>query len=174
MKTSLVIATAMLALLVAWVVAGEKSAVTFNELGEKTPDGRFGTQCAGITGKFRNVCDVSFYRLLAETERYHGRPVSLSGFLVEIDGDLVLFPNQESYVNGAHIDGVQLQGRGAEDSALKARAARGLKGATATGYFDAHFTGSGMWRSGALRNVQHVGVMPRDPASGVPVPPKRP
>lgn len=171
-KTILAIVAAALALSSLSVAAVGEPKVEFSERPEKSPDGRFSSQCAGIAVKSKRVCDVSFYQLLANPERFHGQLVRIVGFLVEFDGGLVLYPNSESYENGADIDGVQLYGIVLKDEVLKSRAdGQGLKGATATGYFDAHFIGPGIWRLGALHGVEHVSVMPIDPKTGVPIPP---
>ena len=72
---------------------------------EETPDGRFGTECQPRA--FGNTCMLSFYRLLASPEKYHGKLVFVSGFLIKLYGvEPMLFASRDSYNTGLPIEGI--------------------------------------------------------------------
>lgn len=121
-----------------------------------TVDGRFDTRCASSrTDASRELCYVSFYRLVASPERYHGKWVAVSGYLTQVSGRAVLFPNESSRKANALSEGIVL---------LDAKIPRqiesrldGLVAVSVSGIFDARYEG---WIAypvlGALKDVVNV------------------
>jgi hypothetical protein len=72
-----------------------------------TPDGRFNTPCDWRGG--RELCIVSFYRLIANPERYHGKLIAVTGYLRMAAGNVVLFPNELSFTGEANGEGCRVQ-----------------------------------------------------------------
>ena len=109
---------------------------------EATPDGRFGTACYpwNIHGK-NELCSVSFYGLIADPARYHGRAVKLSGYLVRVFGEPILFPNELSYKNGALTEGVELI-RAPISTDMAKQLDNGISAVRVIGIFDAKHTGT--------------------------------
>ena len=124
-----------------------------NAAPEETHDGRFGTQCAQMA--FGNTCMLSFYRLLATPEKYHGKLVFISGFLIKVAGlEPMLFPNRDSYNSGQTIEGIYIDGPIPPD--IAAHLKEGISPIWVIGVFDARFIGYDLQTLGALRNIKNI------------------
>ena len=129
----------------------------------RTPDGRFDTKCySWANDSRREFCEVSFYRLLATPEKYHGRLVGVVGFLVIVFGKPVLFANREAYEAGANYEGLVLV-----NPKLPAKIAReiriGISHVVVVGVLDAKDIGDRIPRLGSLKDVENIAVMDRLP-----------
>ena len=132
---------------------------------EETHDGRFGTQCA--QSAFGNTCMLSFYRLLATPEKYHGKLVLVSGFFIKVGGiEPMLFPNRDSYNSGETLEGIYIID-GSIPPDIAAHLKEGISPVWIIGVFDARFIGYDLRTLGALRNVKNI-VLGGFPPSLVP------
>lgn len=99
------------AFFLAWSGIGMTGSKDASNLPRTTHDGRFKTRCdAWGIDRTKELCELSFFRLIAQPEQYHGRLVGVTGFLVEDFGRFVLFPNQGSYDAGIDVEGVEITG----------------------------------------------------------------
>jgi hypothetical protein len=103
---------------------------------------------------------VSFYRLIAEPEKYDGRLVMIVGYLVDLFGAPVLFPNFSSFDSGSDVEGIELVGARFSPEILAAKK-KGVWPVYVVGIFDAKSTLSQFYRLG-LMHVTEVGLMPRN------------
>lgn len=143
------------------------SSVAFEAGGRKvrTVDGRFGTECIQwIANPSRDICYVSFYRIISTPERYDKRLVKLSGFLIKMFGQYVLFPSKDSYESGVDLDGVGIMNSDSVPKSLAQKADVGLFPVTVIGVFDAKYGGDGnspLMLLGALKDVEVIKYAPR-------------
>lgn len=133
--------------------------------GSKTTfDGRFGTQCTSwAKNPSKQLCTISFYKLISSPEKYHGRLINITGFLVDVFGRPVLFPSKSSYEGDIQIEGVELAGELNLDPVVKAHLSSGLFPVTVTGVFDAKYVGPDVPRLGELHDIVSVKYAPRIP-----------
>lgn len=155
---------ASILLLSALLLAQNLSAQT--ALPERTHDGRFGTQCyAWGRDASRELCNVSFYKLIATPEKYDGRLVSVVGFIVKIFDQVVLYPSKERYEADVPVEGIELIGTSMdpEDQKVMAHLSQGLAPVMVLAVFDGKYAGSGIPRLGAFRNIVGIRYVPRIP-----------
>jgi hypothetical protein len=120
-----------------------------------SPDGRFNTLCdAPGTPAAAQICEVPFARLIATPERFDGRVVMVTGYLILSANALVLFPDKESFDASLDVEGIDL-GAFAWKNRNKAR--RGLWPVTVSGRFDARYLGAGgIPRLGRLTEIKGI------------------
>jgi len=124
---------------------------------ETSPDGRFDTSCyRAAREEFGEQCEVSFYRLLAVPEKYHGRRVLVTGYLVQVFDRLVLYPTPERHATGIEIEGIEIEDSSAVPGDLRQAAKLGRANIAVNGVFDARYVGLGTRRLGMLRGVVRV------------------
>ena len=127
---------------------------------QRTPDGRFGTECYENAGRIysKELCQVSFYRLLAKPEMYDGRVILVIGYLIDVYGDHVLFANRESYDSGVEVEGIRLIGGKMEQDIEKIEnhEKNGAWPVFVIGTFDAKYSGAQLPRLGALKDIQVI------------------
>jgi hypothetical protein len=134
----------------------------------RTPDGRFNTLCleGGRRGAWKELCSVSFYRLIAVPERYHGRPVAVSGYLIRVFGNALLFPSESSYHASALSEALEIMDAEIPKS-VRGHLDEGVAGVLVVGIFDARYVGKGAWPLlGAIKqtyNVEQLLRLPSDP-----------
>lgn len=121
---------------------------------ERTPDGRFGTQCRPPPGKEVGLCLVSLYRLIARPELYHQRRVEITGYVVHTFDRYVIFPSRASYELNIPGEGVELLGELDIDPGFEGDINGGHSPVRVSGVFDAHYEGPGPARLGALTHVR--------------------
>ena len=149
-----------------WVSAGSHAADAPPEK-QPTPDGRFGTQCYPWgANPSKGLCRVSFYRLIATPERYHNKPVAVTGYLRKVYGYPVLFPTESSFRASALSEGIALL-----DASLPAEIQRNLESGVfpvmVVGTFDAKYVGGpALPLLGAFTNVHNVDTILIPPGSG--------
>lgn len=79
-------------------------------LQQKTPDGRFGTSCYTFNNfGGKEVCEVPFVRLLTTPEKYDGKIIRVTGYLINVHGSPVLFANKSSFDSGVDMEGLALK-----------------------------------------------------------------
>lgn len=118
---------------------------------EVSIDGRYGTRCADSgDGTAAELCMPSFYRVIAEPEKYHDRKVMLVGYLVEHDDRYVLFPGQEPFYIGSNIEGIELLLNATQEAELMDLPRKGVGGYGVIGIFDAKYPGAGLPRLGQI------------------------
>jgi hypothetical protein len=118
-------------------------------------DGRFNSRCADTErSSGEALCEVSFYRLLANSEQYHERWVLLRGHLVKFLDRYVLFPNRAAFESGSDLDGVEVWVDDERENQLEGLPRSGISGYGVIGLFDAKFPGSGISRLGRLSKVR--------------------
>jgi hypothetical protein len=140
-------------------VAHALPAISVSDLPEKTPDGRFTSRCiAWGNDSNREFCKVSFYRLIATPEKYHGRLIGVVGFMITLFGEPVLFVNHDSYWANLDYEGVTLIGADIPNK-LKAKIKNGVRPILVVGVFDANYIGTQIPRLGALRDIQIVTLL---------------
>ncbi len=123
----------------------------------KTPDGRFGSECYPWVGDTsRELCDVPFARLVARPEDYHGRLISITGFLVSDFGKLVMYPSKETYLAAAEIEGLELFTDSDLPEEIDLSIAEGAFPVYVIGVFDAKHAGGSIARFGALREIKSL------------------
>ena len=126
-------------------------------------DGRYGSKCPmgrSVDGP-RELCRISFYRLLAEPEKYDGRHILVVGYLVYLFETPVLFPNFSSFDSGMDGEGIELVGA-KFTPAIEAAMKKGVWPVYVVGVFDARSTLSNFYRLGLMRRIRDVGLMPRE------------
>jgi hypothetical protein len=127
-----------------------------------TRDGRFSTHCAAWASDTNiEMCWPTIYRLLARPEDYDEKLITLTGFLIRVDGDFLLFPSADRVAVGAQEDAIELLGAAAmADAAIatarKTKRYRNGAPVVVTGTFDAWYSGAGMGRAGAIREIKRV------------------
>jgi hypothetical protein len=129
---------------------------------DRTPDGRFETHCRYAspgTGGPEELCEVSFYKLIATPEKFDGRRVALRAFLIDLNGEPTLFPSRESYDSGADVEGITLIGATLPPE-VEASIKTGVWPVIVIGTFDARFMGHRSPRLGSV-NVIRIAVGPR-------------
>lgn len=127
------------------------------ELAPETSDGRYGTKCLEKREHPGDLCEISFYALLAAPERYHGKHLMLAGYLIEISDRLVLFASKQSYESGVEGEGVALLDADAElPPYFKSEVKQGVWPVMVIGTFDAKFSHDFHPRLGAMRNIFRV------------------
>lgn len=127
--------------------------------GKMTADGRFNTRCfAWGQDIHKELCQVSFIRLVSFPEKYDQRMISVTGFVIKSFGRVVLFPSRERYEAGINIEGVELMGELNMDKSLVGRLEEGVFPVMVTGTFDATYSGSDILRLGAITHI--IGVRP--------------
>lgn len=122
--------------------------------GKTTFDGRFNTECPvwGRDGK-KELCEVSFFKLIAVPERYDKKMISLTGFIIKSFGRIVLFPNKMRYDANLQIEGVELVGKLDISRHLMRKIDKGFFPVMVTGTFDATYLGADVHKLGAITNV---------------------
>lgn len=63
------------------------------------------------------VCTLPIYALYGDISQFHGRLVSVAGFLRRIDGDYLLFPDQESSMHPVAEQAILLVKEDSENAA---------------------------------------------------------
>ena len=111
------------------------------------------------------MCEVSFYRLLSVPERYNGRLITVTGFLVKAFGRPVLFPNRQSYEADLQYEGIELVGNFEVDPKLVEKMDVGLFPVTVVGKFDARYEGTDIQRLGAVRDIYSVDLREKIPGN---------
>lgn len=131
--------------------------INFSERPDTTPDGRFGTRCypSGIESR-GEVCQVSFARLIAGPEAYHGRRIALVGYLIDRGGQRALYPSSESLRSGLTIEGVELANVPPAEEYKREDYMKGRGRTGVTGVFDAYFVGLALERLGLLHDVSRI------------------
>jgi hypothetical protein len=132
----------------------------------ESPDGRFGTRCR--PRQAGDVCEVSFFRLLAVPERYDGKVVAVTGFLINVFSQPTLFPSRESYNSNVPVEGIFVDGPIPTD--IREHLQNGIAPVFIVATFDAKFQGNDFPRLGALRKVFKI-TMALDPPTGIPAGP---
>ena len=111
--------------------------------------------------RFHKICDISFARLIAQPEAYHGRVVSIVGFLAIDNGDLTLYASEGDYerqVDGASVRVLVPDPIGARSIQEK------LYGyVDVDGFFDANAFTSDHPRLGEITAIGGLGTMTRRP-----------
>ena len=125
------------------------------ELPAATSDGRYGTKCYYTRQHSGDLCQVSFYALLAAPERYHGRHLAVAGYLIQISDRLVLFASKQSYESGVEGEGIALLDAKLSPQ-LKSQVQQGVWPMVVAGTFDAKFSWDLHPRLGAMRNIFNV------------------
>lgn len=132
----------------------------------RTPDGRFNTLCyeGGRRASWKELCSVSFYRLIAVPEQYHGRPVAVSGYLIRVFGNPLLFPNESSYNASALSEALEIMDSEIPES-VRQHLDEGVPGVLVVGVFDAKYSGKGAWPLlGAIKHVYNLEQLQRFPS----------
>jgi len=131
----------------------------------RTVDGRFGTGCMQWIGdSSRDICYVSFYRIIATPERYDKKLIKLSGFLIKMFDQYIIFPSRDSYESGVDLDGIRVMNSDSVPKSLAQKASKGLFPVTVIGVFDAKYGGDGnspLMLLGSLKDVEVVKYAPR-------------
>lgn len=122
-----------------------------------TPDGRFNTACHPWgNDQTRELCAVSFYRLIAAPERYDGKLVAVNGYLKSVFGRVVLFPSESSFNASSLSEGIEVINY-TLPKALEPELDDGIFPVMVVAVFDAKYIGSGAWPLlGAFRDVKNV------------------
>ena len=117
-------------------------------------DGRFGTSCPA-TSENEEICFVSLFRLIALPEQYHGKIISVIGFLVfpANEGHL-LFPSSESFSGGSFSDAFWLAGRMNTPAGLREKARQGIW-VQVDGRFDAKAQ-RGIAAAGMISDIRQI------------------
>lgn len=55
------------------------------------------------------LCGVSFYRLISEPTLFQGKKIKVVGWLANVFGEDLLFPNESSYKQGAYADALAIR-----------------------------------------------------------------
>lgn len=127
-----------------------------------TRDGRFSTHCLSWAEDTDiEMCWPTIYRLLARPEEYHGKLITLTGFLVRVDGEFLLFPSADRVATGAQEDAIALldgtsMAEAATATARKTKRYRNGAPVVITGVFDGWPDGAGIGRAGGFRDVKRV------------------
>ncbi len=131
-------------------------ALADSELAPKTPDGRFGTPCYTITGLGGEICEVPFARLLATPERYDGKVIRVTGYLINVYASPVLFANKSSFESGADIEGITLRGAKIPEK-MKKKINSGIWRVYVVGKFNAKYDNDDkIYRLGSLEEIISV------------------
>ena len=112
----------------------------------RTPDGRFGTACYGAPTE--EVCQASFYRLIARPDAYDGRVILVIGYLIYVFGEPTLFANRESYDSGVDVEGIRIFGD--LPPKIDHQAQTGVWPVAVIGTFDAKEMGAAIPKLGAI------------------------
>jgi hypothetical protein len=137
------------------------------EVSKPSPDGRFGSRCySWAKDGNKELCSLPFGRLVARPEEYNGRLVSVTGYLIEVFGNPVLFANEQSYLADVDIEGIELMEASAIPLEIRERLATGVFPVVVVGTFDAEYVGISEMRLGALTNIENVAHTVRLPGSG--------
>lgn len=129
-----------------------------------TFDGRFGTPCTSwAKNPSKQICTISFYKLISSPEKYQSEVINITGFLVNVFGRPVLFPSRNSYDGDIQIEGIELVGKLSLSQVVKAHLSSGLFPVTVTGTFDAKYVGPDVPRLGALHDIASIKYAPRIP-----------
>lgn len=122
-----------------------------------TPDGRFNTRCHPWGNDLpRELCRVSFYRLIATPERYDGKLIAVSGYLRSVAGSVVLFPSESSFNAGALSEGVEVVNY-ALPKTIESELDDGVFPVMVVAVFDASYAGMSAWPVlGAFRDVKNM------------------
>lgn len=139
---------------------GAAAAETSKSLPSATNDGRFGTRCYWTFKSPGDLCETSFYAILASPEKFDERPILLVGYLALVDGQPVLFANKLSYESGSEGEGIALLDAKLTPN-LQKRASHGAWPVTVVGVFDAKFPGYVRPRLGAMREIRTVDISGR-------------
>jgi len=110
-----------------------------------TVDGRFNTLCRPWIGDTsKRLCVVSFYKLIADPEKYQGNLVQFHGFMGKVFGQLMVFPSEDSFKNNVFIEAIALKPnqRGLILKGVSLQAPNGVP-VMVTGEFDANYGGNG-------------------------------
>jgi len=144
-----------------------------SDLPLKTPDGRFGTSCYVISGISKEeLCEVPFARLLATPERYDGKIVRVTGYLINIKsspyGSLMLFANKSSFDSGAEIEGIILRD-GKIPKKMEKKINSGVWPVYVIGRFNAKYDNDdGVYRLGRMEEIIRIDIW----GSRITAPPK--
>lgn len=137
-------------------------------LPKETHDGRLNTSCPRDTKNVSlKACTPSFYRVLAAPEQYHGKIITLTGFLIREFDRYFLFPNKQSYENGQDVDSIEITGivESKEEGTfityvpevpekIKSQVDKdGLSAVLVSGIFDARYVGNSAPRAGVIRST---------------------
>ncbi|MEO7067913.1 MAG: hypothetical protein ABI114_13445 [Rhodanobacter sp.] len=130
-----------------------------------TVDGRFNTKCRPwIDDVTQRICYVSFYKLISNPERYNGKLVRVTGHLIKMFGQNVIFASRDSYNSGVDVEGIRLLGEDKLPTNIEDKVVVGLFPVTVIGVFDAKYGGDGespLQLLGALRGNLVVKYAPR-------------
>jgi hypothetical protein len=139
-------------------------AIDGKDIAKTTFDGRFNSRCnPWLRDSHLEMCEVSFYRLLATPEKYDGRIITVTGFLVRVFGRPVLFPDRQSYDADLQYEGVELVGKFDVDSKLAHNISEGIFPVTVVGRFDARYEGPDVERLGGICNIYSVEIRNKIP-----------
>lgn len=130
----------------------------------RTVDGRFGTQCSKLPGGDPTpVCTISFYRLIALPERYDGKRIQITGFLVAGFDGIFLYPNKPSYDADVEGESVKFCSSFELPKDISDRLDVGVFPVSVIGTFDAHYGGDASTnpRLGCLREIFRAAYLPR-------------
>lgn len=116
------------------------------------------------------MCDVSWYRLLANPNAYRGKIVRLTGYLVGDFGDLIFYPDKADYDAASEIDSIILERPFTVPKAIVDAASSGVYPVTVMGRFKpmagaAHVV---VPRAGTIYDIRKIVSAPRVP-SGTPL-----
>lgn len=106
------------------------------------------------------MCEVSFYRLIAEPQQYDGKLIKVVGYLTNVFGKPFLFVNQASVGAMIHMEGISLIGAHIPPGLARDVDPGGAWPVMVVGVFDAKFVGYPE-SAGALhdiKNIQYAGV----------------
>lgn len=149
----------MVSLLLVFLSSTSAAPIAGGSSRKTTFDGRFNTRCSAWGQDMRKeLCVVSFIRLISVPEKYNHRMISVTGFIVKSFGRVVLFPNRERYEADIGIEGIELMGKLNMDKSLVGRLDDGVFPVMVTGTFDATYLGPDILRLGAITNI--VGIRP--------------
>lgn len=109
--------------------------------------------------RFYKVCRTSFYRVAAKPEAYHGRVISIVGFLVIDNGELTMYASMDDYDYMASGASITLLVPNEEITALVRNKLYGY--VMAFGHFDASSLNPDRPRLGAMTLVGGLHTMDR-------------
>lgn len=134
--------------------------VAAKDAAKATFDGRFNSKCYGHTlGVSGEVCDVSFYRLLAFPEKYNNKYVRVTGFLVNVFGRTILFLDKSRFDADMQIEGIELKGKFDIEKDLLEKLDVGVFPVVVVGLFDATYEGPDVKRLGAISDIKSVSLV---------------
>ena len=141
-----------------------RSAQATEAVGQPTFDGRFGSKClAWERDNAREICQVSFFKLIATPESYDRKMIAVTGYLVKVFGRNVLFASKERFDADLQLEGIEVDTSDLPKE-LEGEVAKGAYPVLVIGTFDARYVGADVPRLGIIRNavsVQSLKGMPK-------------